>query len=65
MVLKKNFYLQLTKMEKKYPLDLLSSTGHRLHQRMSNVTPAYDERMSSVLSIRSHTLKLFEHVQKN
>jgi len=26
--------------------------------------PAYDERMSNVLSIRSHTLKNFEHVQK-
>ena len=26
--------------------------------------PAYNERMSNVLSIRSHTLKFFEHVQK-
>ena len=31
---------------------------------VSSVCPAYDERMSNVLSIRSHTLKLFEHVQK-
>jgi len=36
-------------------------------QRMpsvSSVCLAYDERMSNVLSIRSHTLKIFEHVQK-
>ena len=29
-----------------------------------SVCLAYDERMSNVLSIRSHTLKIFEHVQK-
>ena len=36
-------------------------------QRMpsvSSVCLAYDERMSNVLFIRSHTLKMFEHVQK-
>ena len=32
---------------------------------VSSVCLAYDERMSNVLSIRSHTLKIFEHVQKN
>jgi len=31
---------------------------------VSSVCLAYDERMSNVLSIRSHTLKFFEHVQK-
>ena len=30
-----------------------------------SVCLAYDERMHNVLSIRSHTLKIFEHVQKN
>jgi len=30
---------------------------------VSSVCLAYDERMSNVLSIRSHTLKIFEHVQ--
>ena len=30
---------------------------------VSSVCLAYDERMSNVLSIRSHTLKFFEHVQ--
>jgi len=37
-------------------------------QRMSSVSSvclAYDERMSNVLSIRSHTLTIFEHVQNN
>jgi len=36
-------------------------------QRMpsvSSVCLAYDERMSNILSIRLHTLKIFEHVQK-
>ena len=28
------------------------------------VYPAYDERMRNVLSIRSHTLTIFKHVQK-
>ena len=32
---------------------------------VSSVCLAYDKRMSNVLSIRSHTLKFFEHVQKN
>ena len=32
---------------------------------VSSVCLAYDERMSNVLSIRWHTLKNFEHVQKN
>jgi len=32
---------------------------------ISSVCLAYDECMSNVLSIRSHTLKFFEHVQKN
>jgi len=32
---------------------------------VSSVCLAYDERMSNVLSTRSHTLKIFEHVQKN
>ena len=31
---------------------------------VSGVCLAYDERMSNVLSKRSHTLKNFEHVQK-
>jgi len=31
---------------------------------VSSVCLAYNERMSTVLSIRSHTLKNFEHVQK-
>jgi len=37
-------------------------------KRMSSVFSvclAYDERMRNLLSIRSHTLKIFEHVQKN
>jgi len=38
MVLEKKFCLQLTKMEKKGPfIYILSSTSHRLYQRMSNV----------------------------
>jgi len=31
---------------------------------VSSVCLAYDEHMRNVLSIRSHTLKIFEHVQK-
>jgi len=31
---------------------------------VSSVCLAYDERMSNVSSIRSHTLKIFEHVKK-
>jgi len=31
---------------------------------VSSVCLAYDERMSNVLSIRSYTLNIFEHVQK-
>jgi len=30
---------------------------------VSSVCLAYDERMGNVLSIRSHTLTIFEHVQ--
>jgi len=42
MVLEKNLCLQLTKMETKNdPLYILSSTGHCLYQRMSNVPLAY------------------------
>jgi len=41
-VLEKSFCLQLTKMEKRNdPLYILSSTGHRLYQRMSNVPLAH------------------------
>ena len=57
MVLEKNFFIQLTNMEKKGPFI----------QRMpsvSSVCLVYDERMSNVLLIRSYTLKFFEHVQK-
>jgi len=32
---------------------------------VSSVCLAYDERMRNALSLRSHTLKIFEHVQKN
>ena len=41
IILKKNFCLQLKKMEKKDTLYILNSTGHRLYQRMSNVPLAY------------------------
>jgi len=67
--------LQLTKMGEKGPLIYFSLTDHCLCQRMSNVPftsssvssvcLAYYERMSNVLAICSHTLKTFEHVQKN
>jgi len=32
---------------------------------VSSVCLTYGERMSNVLFLRSHTLKFFEHVQKN
>jgi len=51
MVLEKNLCLQLTKMEKKDPLYILSSTGHCLYQRMSNVPLAYAQRIQRMHSV--------------
>jgi len=62
MVLEKNFCLKLTKTEKKAPLYILSSTGHCLHQRMSNVPLAYVLRIQRMPSVSSVCLAYEERM---
>jgi len=66
MVLEKSFCLQVMKMEKNNPFIFLAQQVWVPYLwLMSNifsvclVYPVYDEHMSYVLAIRSHTMKFF------
>jgi len=53
MVLEENFCLQLTKLEKKGPLYILSSTGHCLYYSISNLPLAYVWRIQRMPNVSS------------